>query len=196
MKNTINLDKIKTIPNKYTKEYGNKSYHKGNRRSSLEFATSLSPNKIFAEFGVFKGESANWLLNSNCEELHLFDSFEGLPSDWNNKFKKGHFKCDIPYFSDDRVRLVKGYFEDNIDKFNNIEFGLIHIDCDLYESTKTILNNIKTFKNQILVFDEFYNIDNSENHEFKAFFEFVFEFNIKYEILGKTEYSQVVIKIL
>jgi hypothetical protein len=192
----IDFKKITTIPNRYNKKYGKNSYSKGNRRTALEFAIPFSENNIFCEFGVFKGESANWLLDSKCEKLYLFDSFEGLPKDWNEKFKKGHFKCDVPTFNDPRVVLIKGYFEDNINKFNEIQFGLVHIDCDLYDSTKTILNNIKIFKNQIIVFDEFYNINNSENHEYKAFLEFINERNVKYEILGKTEYSQVIIRIL
>jgi hypothetical protein len=192
----MNLDNVKILKNKYPKTYGKKSYHKGNRRTALEFASSITPNKIYGEFGVYKGESANWLLGIGCEKLYLYDSFDGLPSDWSSKFKKGHFKCDTPTFNDERVVLVKGYFENTIDEFNNIEFGLVHVDCDLYESTKTVLYNIKTFKNQILVFDEFYNIENSENHELKAFLEFVKDKGINYEILARTEYSQVIIRVL
>jgi hypothetical protein len=187
----IDLKNVKIIDNKY------EDFYTGNRRTSLEYGMSFSKGGIFAQFGVYKGESAKWILESNkCEELYLYDSFEGLPEDWNNKFKKGHFKCDIPNFEDNRVIIYEGLFNETIDKFNNIKFDLVHIDCDLYSATKTVLDNLIYFKNQIIVFDELYNIQGSQNHEMKAFVEWVNKNNIKYEILGKTNYSQVIIKII
>jgi hypothetical protein len=185
------INNAKIIENRY------EDFYIGNRRTSIESAIEISNGGIFAQFGVYKGESANWILqNDKCEELHLYDSFEGLPEDWNNKFKKGHFKCEIPFFDDKRVSLYPGLFEDNIEKFNKIKFDIIHIDCDLYSSTKTVLDNIIFFKNQILLFDEMYNIPNSENHELKAFIEWTTINNINYEIIGRTKYSQVIIKII
>lgn len=185
----MNLKNIKTIENNYS------DYYWGNRRTSIEYALDLVPNGTFGQFGVYKGESAAWMLSHNCDSLYLYDSFEGLPEDWNSQFTKGHFKCDVPVFSDPRVKIVKGLFEDTVDKFNNIEFGLVHVDCDLYSATKTVLNNIKIFKDQIIVFDEMYNIAGADKHEQKAFLEWVVEREITYDALAKTSYSQVIIKI-
>jgi hypothetical protein len=186
----MNLDSVKIIENRY------KDFYKGNRRTSLEEAIEITKGGIFAQFGVYKGESSNWMLESNkCKELHLYDSFDGLPEDWNEKFKKGHFKCEIPNFDDNRVVVYPGLFENTFEKFNKIKFDLIHIDCDLYSATKTILDNIIFFTDQIFVFDEMYNINNSENHEMKAFKEWVNTNNINYDVICKTRYSQVIIKI-
>ena len=185
----IELSDVDILKNRYAE------FTSGHRRTCLEYAMTLASNKIFAEFGVYKGGSAKILLNG-CEKLYLYDSFEGLPCDWNEQFKKGHFKCDIPSFNDPRVIISQGLFEDVIDKFNNIEFGLVNIDCDLYESTKTVLYNLKTFYGQIIVFDEFFNIDKSLENEYKAFKEWVEEKKVNYDILARTEYSQAIVKIL
>lgn len=185
------LENVRIIENKYD------DFYTGNRKTSLEKAIELTEGGVFAQFGVYRGESARWILESHkCEELHLYDSFEGLPEDWNNKFKKGHFKCEIPNFEDNRVSMYPGLFENNIKSFNKIKFDLVHIDCDLYSATKTVLDNIIFFKNQIFVFDEMYNIPNSENHEMKAFNEWIIKNDIKYDIIGRTKYSQVIIKII
>jgi hypothetical protein len=186
----MDFKSIPTIQNNYS------DFYSGNRRSSLEYALHYAPNGEFSQFGVYKGESALWMLTDKCEKLYLYDSFEGLPEDWNSQFTKGHFKCEVPVFGDNRVKIIKGYFEDVIDEFNSIKFGLVHIDCDLYSSTKVVLNNLKTFKGQIIVFDEIYNIAGSDIHELKAFSEWVTEKNIKFESLAKTNYSQLVIRIL
>lgn len=184
------IKNISTIPNRY------ENFYTGNRRTSLEFAMELTKNGVFAQFGVYKGESAKWLLTDKCQELYLYDSFEGLPENWNRRFKKGHFKCEMPFFDDPRVKIVKGFFEETVDRFNKIQFGIINIDCDLYSSTMTVLNNIEIFNGQILVFDEMYRIQSSQENEMKAFLDWSKYKNIDYNVLGKTGYSQVIIELI
>lgn len=185
----MNINDILTIENQYSTDKW-----AGNRRTALEFASTFSRIPTFAQFGVANGESARWLIPL-CDELHLYDSFEGLPRDWNEKFKQGHFKCEIPKFTESHVSIHVGWFNDTILKFNDKKFGLIHLDADLYESTKVILDNITTFPGQVLVFDEFYNIPQAEENEQKAFIEWISNNNIQYELLGKTSYSQVIVRI-
>ncbi len=62
----------------------------------------------------------------------------------------------------------------------------MHIDCDIYSSTKTIFNNCgKYIKNDcIIVFDELVNYPGFENGESKAFLEWVNENNITFNWIG------------
>lgn len=169
-------------------------FWQASRKLALQIAKEVAPNKNFAQFGVYEGESAEWLIDG-CETLHLFDSFEGLPTDWNGKFQKGHFACDVPHFDDDRVTIVKGLFKDTVMDYYFDRFGLVHMDADLYDSTQDVLYNMSVFKGQVFVFDEIYNIPDAENNEYKAFKEWVEYFDIKWEGIARTPYAQVVIRI-
>ncbi len=80
---------------------------------------------VFLEFGVYSGESIRWWLNNNTSGNSLFygfDTFTGLPDDWNNN-PKGTFNMDgnIPLINDKRVNFLKGLFADTLP------------DCSLYE---------------------------------------------------------------
>ena len=98
----------------------------------------------------------------------------------------------------------KGWFDDTLPKFvqnYNEKISFLHIDCDLYSSTKTIfkwLDNQIT-EGTIILFDEYFNYPFWEQHEYKAFQEFVNHNNIRYEYLcysSKTFGSKVAVKIL
>jgi hypothetical protein len=62
----------------------------------------------------------------------------------------------------------------------------MHIDCDIYSSTKTVLGLTagRLAPGAVLVFDEFFNYVSFERHEYKAFFEFVERFDVKYRFIG------------
>ena len=84
------------------------------------------------------------------------DSFEGLPKpagiDVDGVFSKGDFKCDEDTFIGnlqsagvnlDRVEIIKGWYSDlnrqTLEKNQMKTARIIHIDCDLYESTRDAL---------------------------------------------------------
>ena len=76
---------------------------------------------------------------------------------------KGYFKTQVPYFKEKNIKIIKGVFEKTLSSFivknQEMTFDLVHIDCDLYESTIFILNKIQANLNKngfILIFDEFY----------------------------------------
>lgn len=171
-------------------------------------------NLDWAEFGVYKGVSAKYLLRYLKNNLYLFDSFEGLPEDWKfkdgriwNDRKKGYFnlKNNIPKFNNERAIIKKGWFKETIPQFvkeHKNPLGLIHIDCDIYSSTKDIFDNLNPLiiPGTIIVFDEYYNYDNEnqgwKEQEYKAFQEFVKKYNRQYEYIARTSKEQMIIKII
>ena len=70
----------------------------------------------------------------------------------------------------------------------NKKVSFVHIDCDLYSSTKHVLHNLLPFMDDtcIVVFDELVNYPGYEDGELKALNEFVLENQdtIKYEWIG------------
>src|SRR3712207_9470534 len=60
--------------------------------------------------------------------------------------------------------------------------AFLHADCDLYSSTKCILGNLgnRLVSGSIIVFDEYFNYPGWEQHEFRAFSEFVAERRLSY----------------
>ena len=115
-----------------------------------------------AEFGVYKGTTAKYISKyCNGKNLFLFDSFEGLPEDWNKNFKKGDFKLNkIPKLPLESV-LYKGQFNFSITNFKkdwkNQPLAFIHIDSDLYSSAKDVLFrlNENIVPGTVILFDEF-----------------------------------------
>ena len=158
----------------------------------------------YCEFGVYEGKSVNYIAKKLSNKIHAFDSFEGLPETWLSTYKKGHFKLNkLPNF-EENVVVHKGWFDDTLPQWINEypwDIAFLHIDCDLYSSTKSIFDwlNKKIVTGTIILFDEYFNYPCWEQHEFKAFQEFVLENQIKYEYLcysSSSFGSKVAVKIL
>lgn len=173
------------------------------KMSLLKYSVDLSDQEgLFIEFGVYKGDTLNYIA-SHLEEkiIYGFDSFEGLPEDWRNGFHKGVFELEELPAVKENVELVKGWFEDTLPEFvskHSEKCSFIHIDCDLYSSTKTIFKflNEKIEKGTVIVFDEFFNYPGWKNGEFKAFMEFIELNHMKFEYIGYCRYDeQVAIRI-
>lgn len=154
----------------------------GGRLDLLEFALSLvKVDGFYAEFGVYKGETLSFVANRIDKVVYGFDSFEGLPDDWFLGVNKGFFslqgqlpKLDTPQHN---YRLLKGWFNETLPTFTDQIPGpaaFLHIDCDLYESTRSVLEGLKDriVAGTVIVFDEYFNYPGWQNHEHKAFKEF------------------------
>lgn len=163
------------------------------------------PNGLHLEFGTYKGDSINMLARL-CPKRHFygFDSFEGLPETWTTDSKKGMFDLHgrLPLVREN-VTLVKGLYDQSLPLFvkehSTEKVSFVHIDCDLYSSTKTVLSCLSPMiKNgTILCFDEYYNYSDWEEGEYKAFEEFAKAQHIQFEYLGYIRMGrQVAIKIL
>lgn len=171
----------------------------------LQYAmTKIDPKlELFLEFGVHNGESINKLAKIKPNvTIHGFDSFEGLPFDWTGGgMEKGFFNLDgnMPQVTNN-VILVKGLFEDTLPKWINYNHGgvaFMNIDCDIYESTKTVLDNLKTriVSGTVILFDEYFGYPRWRDNEFKAWQEFCKNNNIKYEYLAMGQ-MQVLVKVI
>jgi len=102
-----------------------------------------------AEVGVFQGGSSKIICEvKNGKELHLFDTFEGLPkvSEKDTHFGKSYWKTGE--FSNTSMESVmdylsiyknnffyKGKFPDTSDPIKNKKFSFVHLDVDLFQST-------------------------------------------------------------
>jgi hypothetical protein len=145
---------------------------------------------VCLEFGVFNGMTIN-MISKHCDKVYGFDSFEGLPEDWNGVCKKEYFKVSRLPKVDKNTTLIKGWFNDTLDLFlkNNpdIVIDMIHIDCDLYSSTKDVFNTLikheKIKKGLIIVFDELINYNKFYEGEIKALYEININDNINFEWL-------------
>ena len=154
------------------------------------------------EFGVFEGNSINFISATLPDKvIYGFDSFEGLPEDWRYDCQKGAFNANnnLPPVNEN-VRLVKGWFNETLPEFvkeHPEPCAFIHVDCDLYSSTKTIFHELKNqiVSGTVIAFDEYFNYPGWQQYEYKAFMEFVAENDIEFEYIARTEHEQVAVKI-
>lgn len=185
------------------------------RKTALREALSYRPEEgMIAEFGVYKGVALKVICESvGCKPVFAFDSFEGLPENWNrgpDVYSRNHFKID------ERRRewpsnawLIKGWFSDTIKEFKRdtvSPFAFIHIDCDLYSSCVDILKglNDRIVPGTILVFDElvpltkeaFNKYTKWEEGEAKALKEWLSDFNREVELLLFGDTYQVAFKVI
>ncbi len=165
-------------------------------------AADLSGGKLICEFGVYSGRSINHLATETDHTIYGFDSFEGLPERWRDGIGPGSFKNTTFPEVAPNVILIAGWFQDSLPPFlreNDGDMGFIHIDCDLYSSTKTVFDLLKERIKPgcVLVFDEYFNHPSWEEDEYKAFMEFIAETGLKYEYIGYNRlHEQVAVRII
>ena len=159
---------------------------------------------LYLEFGVFKGESLKWWVEKNNNpgsRFTGFDTFTGLPEDWNFRYQKGHFSTEgkTPDISDSRCSFEKGLFQDTLEKFvaktSFTKKIILHLDADLYSSTLYVLTTLATKlkKGDVLIFDEF----SVAKSEFRAFMDVTQSYDIKYKVLGAVNnYHQVAFELI
>lgn len=150
------------------------------------------------EFGVATGRSIrHWARMFPGHDIYGFDGFTGLYEAWNG-FQVGHFAQRLPNVPNN-VHLVVGRFADTLPKWTQQHPGyasLIHIDCDSYEATKEVFDNIRGYirPGTIIVFDEYWNYPTWRQHEFRAWA----EEGIDYDYIGYVHggnYQPVAIRV-
>lgn len=129
------------------------------RRINLEKAMrEIYRNNIpgeIAEFGVLEGEFAQWInLCFPERKLYLFDTFSGFDDRDIDEFEMklsgkrlalGRFEGNAnerekivlgKMCYDNVVHIKKGYFPDSTYDMEELKYAFVHIDVDLYKSTK------------------------------------------------------------
>jgi hypothetical protein len=154
---------------------------------------------LFLEFGVYKGDSINRFAGFKPNvTFYGFDTFSGLPETWNLGAKAGAIDAGGRPPVRKNVRLIEGLFADTLPKFLADHAGerisFMHIDCDIYSSTKTIFDHVKTrlSPGAIIIFDEYFNYFGWQEQEYKAFMQYVKEENIAFDYIAYVRTAQQV----
>ncbi len=134
-----------------------------------------------AECGVYRGHTLLRIAATaaRCapdKTILGFDSFGGFPSGSvqqidvgsgrrlkrvQNKFQYAQGAVrrlnKISKLFDFNVELVPGFFENTLSQYRDRRFCFVHLDCDIYESYKTCLNELydRIVPGGVIVFDEY-----------------------------------------
>ncbi len=149
------------------------------------------PKGSALEFGVAEGGSLNII--AGRMPVVGFDSWDGLPEDWG-PYPTGSRACPMPAIPAN-ARLVAGLFADTLPK---VDFGprghigpigLVHLDADLYSSTKTVLDHVGPHlkPGTFLVFDEWHGSIWCADHEQRAFREYAERTGVGWTVVGHDE---------
>lgn len=163
-----------------------------NRKALFEYALSHAGRPgLNAEFGVGQGGSIRILGELIDATVHGFDSFLGLPEDWTGTTEpRGRF-AGRPKRLPGNVSIHEGAFAQSLPVFlenHDQPLRFMHVDCDLYASTRTVFSLMapRIGPGTVIVFDEYFNYPNWQEHEFKAFQEFIREGGRSYSYLAFT----------
>lgn len=148
---------------------------------------------LWLEFGTFKGCTANYFSSKTENILHGFDTFKGVDvveGSWD--MRRWNRNGALPKVNEN-VNLVVGLFQDTLDNFlkeYTDPVSFLHIDCDIYSSTKFVLDtlyeNNRIVKGTIILFDEIWRYSDYDKHEILAWLQFVQKNNIKYEWIARS----------
>ncbi len=175
----------------------------GSILDTFKIAIEAAKNEgLVLEFGVRHGNSIRQLATLSNQAVHGFDSFEGLPEAWHDEGKGSYSTKGVIPKVPVNVTLHKGWFDETLPQFlakNDEPIRLINIDCDIYSSTKTILDLLapRIHKGTVIIFDEYIGNQHWREDEFKAFQEAVKANHWQYEYLAFSFFTkQVVVKIV
>jgi hypothetical protein len=148
---------------------------------------------MVAEFGVYKGETLTAIAKHFADQtVHGFDSFAGLPEAWGGTNKpKGSFDIggSPPKLPVRNVEFHVGFFDETVPKFaaeHSGPFSFVHLDADLYSSTKTVFDELGNWfvPGTVVVFDEYFGYHGWQHHEHRAFTEFLERTVLSFEAIS------------
>lgn len=138
--------------------------------------SGVLPPGIFVECGVAKGGALAMMYHASKgqREIYGFDSFEGMPELSNED--EGHGKNWVGYkcsgnegihsalntlkvfkVNENKIKLVKGWFEDTLPITSLDTIALLRLDNDWYASTKYCLEILypKLAKGGVVIIDDY-----------------------------------------
>ena len=161
----------------------------------------VSKEGLHLEFGVGRGKSMRWIAPMVGGPVYGFDSFDGIQEYWNGNPVGAFAQKKLPKVPDN-VEFEIGYFDTTLPGFlekHSDPVAFLHVDCDLYSSTVTIFEALgeRLQPGAIVLFDEYYNFHRWQQHEFKAFQEYVERSGVTYEYISfSVTGQQVSVRIL
>mmetsp|Transcript_13365 Transcript_13365/g.43551 ORF Transcript_13365/g.43551 Transcript_13365/m.43551 type:complete len:480 (-) Transcript_13365:103-1542(-) len=177
-----------------------------NLRVAAEAAFAEGRRGAVLELGVFRGRSLRMLrrLCPGGTSFHAFDSFQGLPEAWTaaepagSYTTRGALPSEVP-----GVAFHVGWFRDTLPPFLDAHktqtIALVHLDCDLYSSTRDALDNLgpRLRPGAVLVFDDFLAHPNWRDDQARAFQETADRFHWDFVVLAASlPTKQVVIQLV
>ncbi len=156
---------------------------------------------LYLEFGVGRGKSIRWIGAHAGRTVYGFDSFDGIPEYWNGNPIGAFAQKKLPKVPEN-VQFEIGMFDKTIPGFLDKHadpVAFLHVDCDLYSSTVTIFDAFgpRLQPGAVVLFDEYYNFPRWQQHEYKAFQEFVAKTGVSYEYIAySVTGQQVAVRIL
>lgn len=140
----------------------------------------------YLEFGTYRGTSFVLAMHEARKHEQLadmrffaFDSFQGLPHDEGTVCKTGEHACSEQQFlrlcrqagADlSKVHTIPGFYDVSLTHILKQQYKLrpaiVHIDCDLYTSTKTVLDWLTDLvqPGTFLIFDDWMAFERDERH--------------------------------
>ena len=141
----------------------------------------------YLEFDVFRGTSFimayKMAMRYEPSDMRFFafDSFQGLPESEGAVMKKGEWASPRTVFErvirkggvdPAKVVTVEGLFSETLDdrlkhEHELVRAAVVHVDCDLYSSTKDVLRFVEDIvgPGTILIFDYWYSFRKNETVE-------------------------------
>jgi hypothetical protein len=171
------------------------------RESLLRYALDqVTVDGQVLEFGVFAGKTIRTIASRVAQPVHGFDTFQGLPEDWaGSKSPKGDFSLGgrLPQVPAN-VTLHQGLFEATLPGFVSAHpqpLAFAHVDCDLYSSTRTVLEHVGPLvvPGSVLLFDDYFNYPGWKEGEHKAFREWVEARKVRYRYVGYARHQAAVV---
>jgi tetratricopeptide (TPR) repeat protein len=144
---------------------------------------------LVLEFGVRRGTSLAVLAAHAGQEVHGFDSFEGLPEAWGSTHAGVLTTGGALPEAGSAARLHPGWFEDTLPPFLATHAGPVrfaNIDSDIYSSARTVLGALRDRigPGTVLVFDELIGNRTWRDDEYRALAEFTAETGAAWEVIA------------
>ena len=174
----------------------------GSIQATFDLATQAAKVEgSVLEFGVRHANSTRQLASLAKQDVHGFDSFEGIPEDWHDEGRGSYSTKGVIPKVPSNIHLHAGWFDATLPKFlaDNFEnTRLINIDCDIYSSTKTVLELLapRIVKGTVIIFDEYIGNEHWREDEFKAFQEAVKTYGWHYEYIAFSFFTKQVVVLI